>query len=126
MNVTRGNAIPYVDDTNTKKVMANVNATSFGVQFIGYECARIASNNGGASVLITLMMTHHNEVSRIWYNKFIRIASRFNDDAHREKIFSVYINRMMQYFITHKQVTVKSLKANIKGHSLATKSYIIR
>jgi len=34
MTVTRGKTIPYVDDTITKKVMANVNATSFGVQFI--------------------------------------------------------------------------------------------
>jgi len=34
MTVTRGKTIPYVDDTITKKVMANINATSFGVQFI--------------------------------------------------------------------------------------------
>jgi len=34
MTVTRGKTIPYVDDTFTKKVVANVNATSFGVQFI--------------------------------------------------------------------------------------------
>jgi len=29
-----GRRFHYVDDTITKKVMANVNATSFGVQFI--------------------------------------------------------------------------------------------
>jgi hypothetical protein len=34
MTITRGKTIPYVDDTITKEVMANVNATSFGVQFI--------------------------------------------------------------------------------------------
>jgi len=34
MTVTLGKTIPYVDDTITKNVMANVNATSFGVKFI--------------------------------------------------------------------------------------------
>jgi len=34
MTVTRGKTIPYVDDTITKKVLTNVNATSCGVQFI--------------------------------------------------------------------------------------------
>jgi len=34
MTVTRGKTIPYVDGTITKKVGANVNATSFDVQFI--------------------------------------------------------------------------------------------
>jgi len=34
MTVTRGKTIPYVDDTITKKVVANINVTSFGVQFM--------------------------------------------------------------------------------------------
>ncbi len=34
MTITRGKTIPYVDDTIAKEVMANVNATSFGEQFI--------------------------------------------------------------------------------------------
>ena len=34
MTVTRGKTIPYINDTITKEVLANVNTTSFGVQFI--------------------------------------------------------------------------------------------
>jgi len=34
VTATRGKTIPYVDDTIIKKVMANVNATRFGVRFI--------------------------------------------------------------------------------------------
>jgi len=43
MTVTRGMTIPYVDDRITKKVMANVDATGFGVQFIwmSTSCSKI-------------------------------------------------------------------------------------
>jgi len=43
MTVARGKTIPYVDDTITKKVLANVNATSFGVQLIwmSTSCSKI-------------------------------------------------------------------------------------
>ena len=34
MTVTSGKTIPYINNTITKEVMANVNTTSFGVQFI--------------------------------------------------------------------------------------------
>jgi len=52
MTVTRGKTIPYVDDKITKKVMANVNATSFGVQFIwmSTSCSKIIESKHIATV----------------------------------------------------------------------------
>ena len=46
MTTTRGKTIPYVDETITKEVMANVNATSFGVQFkrMTASCSRYAKS----------------------------------------------------------------------------------
>jgi len=52
MTVTHGKTIPYVDDTTTKKVVSNVNATSFGVQFIwmSTSCSKIIKNKHIATV----------------------------------------------------------------------------
>jgi len=44
--------------------------------------------------------------SRIWYNKFIRIASRFSDATHIEKnLLGLNQQNDAVYFITHKQIS---------------------
>jgi len=40
-------------------------------------------------IILTEKIIGASIYSRIWYNKFIRIASRFNDATHSEKIVLV-------------------------------------
>jgi len=61
MTVTRGKTFPYVDDTITNKVMANINATSFGVQ-LNMNVQELTVKSLKAVISLQFMCTSPNKI----------------------------------------------------------------